>query len=1160
MGEDIERPRVLTLREIEELLGLGRAFAHDILPVWEQQGFRGRNDDGDLDTATYIAAENVNWTQDVDTNFRVRLEVEESAGASPAVDPGAQRLQYNLNGAGWNDVTTTSSVVRVADSPNADTGADNVNRLTTAITTFLGGVFNDTTGAAGTGNFHSSVHDELEFCVQIRSADVNDADTIQLRLADPETGAYAVYNNTPSITVNDTGALTATPAPVAVPAVMPVLQLNRVQFPDIVAAVGAIAAPQLNRRQFPDSVAVATAIPAPTVVVNQVVTPAPVVLTSALPAAKLPQWYRPDGDVANPGGWTDQAGGTTDLWAVLDDEDRDPDNSDYIKKTAAPWGTANYLEVSLTDVAAPAGDDGHIIRSRAWRTGGGTIFAVCNLLQGATAIKGLSVNLASGVWTDMVVTLSEAEAAAITDYSDLRLQFYFLQISGTLTEARFSYGELETFLAPTPKIVTPDPVALTAVVPAVVAGVHDLVDVDISGSVWSMARAGTNKFMFTDDGKYILATYIREDRYVYYAHVPAGEKLWRGRTQMYDAGAGSGSPPVNVASEQNGDSLYGAIHKRGDHIVAWRIDYNPATEQFSHSVGSSVGILNTNSAHVDVCYDPTNNLIHTAIEDDDPPPPKPGTFLRAFGGSDLASKYTGFINLGNVPTQMVRAYQTSPFEFYVLVQEAAAASRFLEIYRFRAGASSYTLLFGPDELNNTTIAHDDYAMFERADGKLVVVYADPDNSTDIYYRVRNGDGDWTAKVEVPGYLTSDTIVGAGAGVNRQTGHAYRGGFGVQAEKVSFLSADHNWTKRVVPGAEFYNRISPARYFPTSYNQTMPALVTKTFAAKTHIFFYEVVNPIRYPDPVAAPMVLPAPTVVVGGQTVSPTPAIVGSAVIAPQLNRLQIPDAVVVASALPAPVVSTGNVVVPDPVSIPAVLGPPQLNRVQFPDPMTVTGILAAPQLNRRQFPDPVGIVSAIPAPTVTIGFVVTPTSVAVISALTTPQLNRVQRPNPVAIPSVLPTPVVTIAGFVTPTAVAIIGVLTTPQLNRVQRPDPALIGSGLPVPFVSVGTVVTPDAIGVAAALPAPMLTQVFVLTPDGVVLAAVLPASVVVPGEATLTPAPAILVSVIPAALLIIAALRADLLVTLGPATLLAVTINPETELRVSVDAETAITVEVD
>ena len=69
----------------------------------DQDTFRARNDNGDETTATWKAAANINWTQKVDENIRVRFVIQEANGSN-APDMTFQ-LEYNLNSGGWNDVT-----------------------------------------------------------------------------------------------------------------------------------------------------------------------------------------------------------------------------------------------------------------------------------------------------------------------------------------------------------------------------------------------------------------------------------------------------------------------------------------------------------------------------------------------------------------------------------------------------------------------------------------------------------------------------------------------------------------------------------------------------------------------------------------------------------------------------------------------------------------------------------------------------------------------------------------------------------------------------------------------------------------------------------------------------------------------------------------------
>lgn len=168
-----------------------------------QVTFRGRNDDGNETTATWIATQGTDWTQAVDTNFRIRFEIQE--GANCAGSNKVWRLQYNLAGAGWVDGSASSIVVRASASPNLADAANLTNQLTGGTGTFQGATgFDEVDCNAGGASMDVAAlgHAECEFCVQLRSADVTDGQTFQLRITDAGT-AIAAYTDTPTITVSD---------------------------------------------------------------------------------------------------------------------------------------------------------------------------------------------------------------------------------------------------------------------------------------------------------------------------------------------------------------------------------------------------------------------------------------------------------------------------------------------------------------------------------------------------------------------------------------------------------------------------------------------------------------------------------------------------------------------------------------------------------------------------------------------------------------------------------------------------------------------------------------------------------------------------------------------------------------------------------------------
>lgn len=122
--------------------------------------------------------------------------------------------------------------------------------------------------------------------------------------------------------------------------------------------------------------------------------------------------YRPTSDLSA-GGWTPSTG--SDLFAMVDEVT--PDNSDFIQSSVNP--SADACELAFTITAPPDVDTNHklsyIIK------GDGDVPIVIALKQGATTIKSWTHDPAPASETLYEQTLSEAEAATITDYPSLKL-------------------------------------------------------------------------------------------------------------------------------------------------------------------------------------------------------------------------------------------------------------------------------------------------------------------------------------------------------------------------------------------------------------------------------------------------------------------------------------------------------------------------------------------------------------------------------------------------------------------------------------------------------------------------------------------------------------------------------------------------------------------
>ncbi len=151
---------------------------------------------------TWIAAKNVDWSEDVDVNFRVRMEIKNTGGT--AVTP-AFKWQYNKNSAGWNDITASSSVVKTAASTFFADGDDLLEQLL-GTDTFItdNNAAEESTGTFTMGtNLTTDEVIEAEINLTIVSGDVVDTDTIDLRVVESDATPFGTYTQTPTVTVSE---------------------------------------------------------------------------------------------------------------------------------------------------------------------------------------------------------------------------------------------------------------------------------------------------------------------------------------------------------------------------------------------------------------------------------------------------------------------------------------------------------------------------------------------------------------------------------------------------------------------------------------------------------------------------------------------------------------------------------------------------------------------------------------------------------------------------------------------------------------------------------------------------------------------------------------------------------------------------------------------
>ena len=197
--------------------------------------WRGRNDDGNETTATWKAAQGVAWAQPVDVNFRVRFLVQNSTSAINNLDV---QLQYNLNSAGWVNVSATSNVVRASASPNVADQANLTSQLTGGSGTFEGATaFDEADGICGGTAYDIAATEyfEHEFCCQLRSADVVNGDTIQLRSINSDSGAaWTAYTaGVASMTAAKSVSITPPVGALALAGVAPAVIIPELRTPTV---------------------------------------------------------------------------------------------------------------------------------------------------------------------------------------------------------------------------------------------------------------------------------------------------------------------------------------------------------------------------------------------------------------------------------------------------------------------------------------------------------------------------------------------------------------------------------------------------------------------------------------------------------------------------------------------------------------------------------------------------------------------------------------------------------------------------------------------------------------------------------------------------------------------------------------------------------------
>ena len=178
---------------------------------FDQRHARFGNDDGTADPATWVDVEDANISAALDTNIRLRLVISDTAAGGITPAPGILQLQYSKNGGAYSNVTGSSSNVRSHTTTHfAD--ADAVTRKLTQYgsnTFSSAGAWESSGATSGFVALGGSSDTEIEFCFQLRSADVSNGDTFDFKLT---WGGLALnaYTKIPRVTAT-TGTPPETP-------------------------------------------------------------------------------------------------------------------------------------------------------------------------------------------------------------------------------------------------------------------------------------------------------------------------------------------------------------------------------------------------------------------------------------------------------------------------------------------------------------------------------------------------------------------------------------------------------------------------------------------------------------------------------------------------------------------------------------------------------------------------------------------------------------------------------------------------------------------------------------------------------------------------------------------------------------------------------------
>jgi hypothetical protein len=177
---------------------------------FSQTIYRGRKDDNTRALATNIAAENTDWTQALDTNFRINFAIDfVGTAASGAFTP---LFEYSTDGTTWTAITTTSTFVRATTSANFTDDAAITAKLTSDANNFVNGRMDSTGVTSAITLTNAPDCTEVEICIQLRSADFTGSGLTfaEVKVSNNGVDLFS-YTAIPTISIHTTAAASQLP-------------------------------------------------------------------------------------------------------------------------------------------------------------------------------------------------------------------------------------------------------------------------------------------------------------------------------------------------------------------------------------------------------------------------------------------------------------------------------------------------------------------------------------------------------------------------------------------------------------------------------------------------------------------------------------------------------------------------------------------------------------------------------------------------------------------------------------------------------------------------------------------------------------------------------------------------------------------------------------